>query len=277
MKKILLLICCLIPFVAVAEVPVVDLNSQISNDVATASQDQDQSIDTSQMNPEDRLSQLEQQMKFLQGMAISSKIQQLQQQVQDLRGIVEIQGHEIKQLQDQQRSLYNDLDERISKFTSTSNIVTPISTANIQPSPEKKTVDQKVSAKEIQVYQSAFQLIKDKQYSDATRALNDYLKNFPSGKYISDAHYWLGEIYLISGDNDHAKGEFFTVANVYPNSEKAPGALLKLGSMAYDQSAFQQAQQWWKTLINKYPKSNEAKTAQTRLSQLESSGIVDNG
>lgn len=256
--------------VAKAEVPVVDLALPASANTTT----QDQSINPTIMSTDDQINQLTQQMKFIQNLSLPSQIQQLKDAIQDLRGIIEIQGREIQQLQEQQRSVYNDLDRRISKLSLSSNDVSPSQIAlpsltNAPKTPEATPV-------EMQMYQTAFNLIKSKQYSEAAESLNHYLVKYPRGKFAGDAHYWMGEIDSISGNSAEAKAEFLMIIKQYPTSDKVPNALLKLGNLANENSNWKEAQQWWAILIQKYPQNSLAKIAQSRLDQLEKTGIISN-
>jgi len=207
---------------------------------------------------------------------LAAKIQQLQQSMQDLRGIVEVQAHSIKQLETQVRNLYADLDRRIAKLSSSpaNDAATVVAATDIQePAPvdeqSKKTANVVATPEEMKLFNEAFATIKSKQYSSAITKLLGYLKKYPSGKYVAESHYWLGELYTISGYNDKASTEFNMVVNDYADSNKAPDALLKLGSMVYDQSQFDQAKQFWTTITDKYPSSAAARVAKTRLQALE--------
>ena len=64
--------------------------------------------------------------------ALIDRVQILQKEVQELRGQLEVQGHELKKLQEQQLSFYKDLDSRINNGakSTTAKAPTDMSTAN---------------------------------------------------------------------------------------------------------------------------------------------------
>lgn len=234
---------------------------------------------TQSMSVTERLARLEQQVGYLQQMNLAANITKLQQSIADLQGLIDIQGHKLKQLEDQQRQLYADLDKRIAAIsgkpasTSTPAPTTSAATPTNQTdnTSANTTNNNAASDKEMQMYNSAIEMITNKQYSAATAALQDYLRQYPTGRYVANAHYWLGELYSISGDDDKAANEFNTVVQNYATSSKAADSLLKLASMAFNKAQFDRAKQYWQTLIQQYPNSSAARIASTHLKKLQNS------
>jgi tol-pal system protein YbgF len=209
--------------------------------------------------------QLARQVAYLQQLNLPGKINQLQQAIQDLRGLYEIQANQVQDLKNQQNKLYADLDKRLKAGGAGAATQLPaVNAATGEPQANGIAVDKDTAA-----YQAAFALIKSKQYSDAIDAFKGYLNKYPSGKYAANAHYWLGEVYTISGSKDQAKIEFTTVVDSYSDSAKAPDALLRLGSVAFADSQFDQAKQYWSQIVSKYPKSSAARIAQVKLDNLQ--------
>ncbi len=62
---------------------------------------------------EDRVTRIESLMQSQGLMDMLTQLQQLQSEVQELRGQVETQGNQLQQMQEQQRSLYLDIDRRL--------------------------------------------------------------------------------------------------------------------------------------------------------------------
>ncbi|MEM1243455.1 MAG: tol-pal system protein YbgF, partial [Pseudomonadota bacterium] len=96
-------------------------------------------------------------------------------------------------------------------------------------------------------------------------AMESYLKNHPQGHYISNAHYWLGELYLLKNQTQKALTQFQVVANRYPQSPKIPDALLKIGFVYYDIGQFVKAKQQLLQVTQKYPNTTVAQLANNRL------------
>lgn len=177
---------------------------------------------------EQQVARLNQQMQNLAQMNLPAKIDALQQQVQQLRGALDTAQHTIETLQNGQ--------------------------------PQKKSGDLTNTAgnPELQEYQSAFNVLRDKNYPDAVAKMQGYLTDYPNGKYAVNAHYWLGEVYYLEAKLPEAAKEFKTITDNYSNSEKEPDSLLKL-AMIYDtQGKHQLAHQLFQKIKNKYPDSKVA-------------------
>ena len=64
---------------------------------------------------EDRVARIETLMQSQGLIDMLTQLQQLQREVQELRGEVEVQGNQLRQMQEQQRSLYLDIDRRLQQ------------------------------------------------------------------------------------------------------------------------------------------------------------------
>jgi tol-pal system protein YbgF len=96
-------------------------DSDISSKSSSASPSSFQPVDntssssgSSSLSMGQRLNRIEQQVNNMQSNASSSKINALQTEVQSLRGQVEQLTHQLQQVQSQQRTMYSDLDKRMS-------------------------------------------------------------------------------------------------------------------------------------------------------------------
>ncbi|MGD9108818.1 MAG: tol-pal system protein YbgF [Gammaproteobacteria bacterium] len=305
MKTIIVVLCLIVPVAVFAdEAPVVDLDSSSAqtpaDNGATADQPvvplakQVQPVSTSsgmadQAMPTDingRVARLEQQLNYLQQLNVPAKLDQLQQAIAVLRGLIDIQSKQLQQLETQQRTLYADLDKRIATLSGKPSATATQQTSDAASSAASETASTAdstadstaattdASAKETQAYQSVFSLIKDKRYTAAISSLKDYLRQYPEGKFVADAHYWLGELYIISGDSDNAIVEFNLVVNKYSSSCKAADSLLKLADIAFNNARFNQAKQYWQTIVSKYPNCSAARIASSKLQKLQQSAIV---
>jgi tol-pal system protein YbgF len=201
-----------------------------------------------------------------------SHIDELQTQVQTLRGQIEQQQHQIEQLQLVQREMYSDLDSRLKQLTSpksTNTTATPASSA--VPSVPAAMTDKDVLNQQ-QLYQKAYDSMSARRYSDAKVALQSYVQQYPQGTYAANAHYWLGELSLMGGDNSQAQREFATVVKDYPKSQKVADASLKLGYMSYEQGQWQQAKTYLQNIVSLYPNTSSAQLATQRLEQMKREG-----
>ncbi len=284
---------------AFAEAPVVDLSqTDAAQTVAQPSTQSSPTVNAVEISPTDaaattvsptnvntpaqssltdsqRLARLEQQVGNIAGMNLPQQISELQQQLAQLRGQLQVQEHDLKLLNDQQRNFYQDLDQRISQLKSLSGTATDHSS---NPPPVKSSVNTPVSdssgnglqLKDSNAYRSAFNLITQKKYDEAETAFQNYLNNYPKGDYAANAHYWLGEIYVQQKNNKNAVQEFNTVITQYPQSAKAADAKLKLAVIHADSGDIAQARRELMQIKKQHPGSTAAQLASIRLQQLDS-------
>ena len=86
----------------------------------------------------------------------------------------------------------------------------------------------------------------------------------------ASAQYWLGEAYYVSRDYDNAVVAFRAVGDRWPNSRKAPDALLKLGFTQYEQKKYSDARTTLTQVTQRYPNTDAARLAQDRIKRLPS-------
>ena len=257
-----------------------------------------------------------QQVQNLVQMNLPAQIQQLQQTVQMLQGMVEIQGHQIQQLQQQlAKSTGASFDQTPVQSTSLPDVpvvplsgsggaitnspsVSPMAGLNASPkisneqqqkmvtqgqasaapvasntdagsnasNPESntsaenslmQTTNNPADQKEQQASQSAYLEVQNKQYSQAIKDMKAYLAKYPAGQYAVNAHYWLGELNLISGNNKDAISEFNKVVNQTQNPAKIPDAMLKLGMIAMSNQDYKTAKKDFTDITKNYANSSQ--------------------
>jgi len=166
---------------------------------------------TEGMSIDQRLKRIEQQVNNMQTSDSTQRVESLQDQVQTLRGQVEQLMHQLEQLQTQQKTMFNDLDKRLSQQGMVSKAATvdldspvpaykrksgskpgdlaavPSATKTVPAAavPVKSNENQPNVAEEQQIYQTAYDQIKSKKYNDAINTLQNMLKKYPSGQFAS--------------------------------------------------------------------------------------------
>ena len=206
------------------------------------------------------------------------QMQRLQQEVQQLRGQLELQKHELSTLKRLQREQYLDLDARLQGRAPASGTATTQSGDAARPqagrasAPPALSPQSGVPSGEKQAYRLAFDLLKQRRYDDAIRALEDLLARYPNGEFADNARYWLGEAYYVKRDYSTALTQFQRVLANYPLSPKIPASMLKIGYIHYDQSDWQRARTALKDVANKFPDSAEARLAESRLERITREG-----
>lgn len=203
-------------------------------------------------------------------MVIMQQLQGYQQQLDQLRGQVEELNHTIDEMKSAARDRYMDLDTRITALTEGAQA--PAATPATTPA---TTATAPVSAAASQADQAAYVAARNKllsgDHKGAATALAAYLKAYPKGQYVADAHYWLGEVYRIEGDKpsmQKAAEQFNLLIKDFPTDTKVPAALYKLATVQAQQGQIGPAKVSLNRVLQQYPKSNEAKLAAQLLKAL---------
>ena len=180
------------------------------------------------------------------------QLQLLQQEVMELRGRVEEQGYQIRQLKEQSLERYLDLDNRLKEGGAAGAVPDTQPGTGNQPPQEL--------AGEADAYRSAYSLVRSQQFSDAVSAFRQFLVDYPNGRYAPNAHYWLGELYLVvvPPDDESARREFNLLLEDYPDNSKVPDALYKLGKIYFDRGDRARARDYFDRVINEFGDSGSS-------------------
>ncbi len=164
------------------------------------------------------------------------QLQLLQDEMMQLRGILEEQQHVIRQLKQQRLDDYLNLDRRISELT----VGSPVQASpGRAPSPSGKSTatsagkqtSSAASSDEESAYRAAYGLVKTQQFIGAKEAFEKFVSSYPTGNYVPNAHYWLGELYLLEPNLEAARQSFTQLLDQYPSHRKVPDAMFKLAKV----------------------------------------------
>jgi tol-pal system protein YbgF len=265
---------------------------------------------SSNLSSDERIARLEQQILNLQHANSAAKLNAVQTEVQALRGKVEDLTHQLQQIQSQQRSMYSDLDKRLNKqsivnpeqvrptqpaeedkpvvpkvtlkkpvkvsVTKTKTTVSATTDDALLPAKHDTSAETSPSLnseqQELEMYQSAYDLIKDSKFDQAIGVLQTMLKKYPSGQSAANAHYWLGELFGLQKKKEQAATEFATVVKNYPDSPKVSDAQVKLGMIYAAQFKWADAKTTFKKVISGYPGSTSARLASQQLKEIKAGG-----
>lgn len=198
-----------------------------------------------------------------------SRVQlQMQQQIDDmagelseLRGLVERNSYDMKQMLDRQRELFIELDRLRNQKQQPA--------AQVESNTSGDTANSGgvyvTSANEETAYKNAVYLVQvDKDYAGALAAFAQFQKDFPESSYAANSHYWVGQLnYALKKDVDAAKS-FASVVS-YEKSNKRPDSLVKLGDIAARNGKPDVANKYYQQAIDDYPDSASAKMAKSKL------------
>ncbi|WP_028388920.1 tol-pal system protein YbgF [Legionella fairfieldensis] len=291
-------ICCL-SFQVFAEAPVVDdsenfaiLDEQqaaMEQPVAKAQLDDYDNEIALARDDQDHLSNSD-------NTALLNKLQGMQQEIQELRGQLEMQSHDLKLLKQQHLAFYKDLDTRLSG-NPTKSIQSAQAPASLEKSTEKSVIAQTAAASspgyssptqekpinkpvistsrnnpadEQISYLAAYDLVKNKRYDNALVAMQTFITQYPQGGYTANAHYWLGELYMVKNNYPKAIEHFDLVLKQFPSSSKAAACTLKIGYALAASGKANEARLRLQQVLKNYP---DTPTAQLAAIKLESLGV----
>ena len=216
------------------------------------------------------------------------EVESLGTEVRELRGQLEAQSHRIDQLEERQRTLYLDADQRLRRIESAAPTqtagpspepVTPpaapptsaTATTPSQPAPTTPSAAQTPPTSGIdpfaeqQAYQSAFDLLKSGRYDEAAVALQQFIAEYPTGSYADNAQYWLGETFYITRRFEESIQEFERLVSMHPNSQKLTHSLLKIGYAHDELGNKAEAERVLGQLMESHPQTAAAGLARKRL------------
>ena len=226
---------------------------------------------------------------------LAQHLDQVQADVRQLRGRVEELEYNTESMRKQQRDLYSDLDKRLAAIGggsaggaaagALSGSGAGAGTGAGSSSPQSGAGAASAAAgagaagsaaadsggagtsEEQRVYGQSFDALKAGSYSIAITGFKDFLTSYPASPLAENAQYWLGEAYYVTRDFDSASGAFKSVLSKWPDSRKAPDALLKLGYTQLAQNKPGEGRATLSQVVQKYPGTDAAKLAADRLSR----------
>jgi len=159
------------------------------------------------------------------------------------------------------------IDELKNIMQKTNEIITSkIIFSNVKTAPiigDTNIKDNK-SVSEQQMYQSAIDNLPDNK-QEAKNKLQSYIKIFPNGIYIANAHYWIGEINFVQKNFNDAEIEFKLVMDKFPKSKRSADAKLKLALIYKYQKKIEKYKHELQELIQYYPGTTAAQLAKQQL------------
>ena len=267
------------PVIAVAtatEIPVIDYSIDHGGSEKIISNPRS-SVDTNTFDSSVAVRRLATQIDYLNKQNLGEKLEELQNIVQKLTGQLELQAHQIEVLDNQLKEFYQDINRRMDTDSSkeVKNQLDSIEKKSSSKSRDENSItkvkfDHSISAKnsnflkEQQLYQKAIDFLPDKPRESATK-LREYLKIYPQGSYVANAHYWLGEIKFLQKQFDAAEEEFNLVISKYPKSKRVSDAIFKRAIVYKSQGKSKKAIDEWNRLIKLFPKTSAAQLAKQQL------------
>lgn len=194
--------------------------------------------------------------------AIEDSLRALQAALDQLRADVSIELLNIKDYSNYLNSKFDDLSNRsgklIGKVESLTNKISDRTTA-------VTSAGSGGSTNPMELFNNAYLDMTRGNFQLAQQGFKAYLELFPNSDLTDYCHFYLAEISYQTGDYEQAIAEYSIVINRYPQSSRVPNALLKLGLCYKNLNDAAKAQEYFRSLIQKYPNTEEAAQARARL------------
>ena len=196
------------------------------------------------------------------------QLQQLQEEVRRLNGLVEEQAQEVQRLKEQSLERYVDLDRRLAGAAGQGGVPgNPVDGSTVSANPTVSRGESSIAplqAWEEAAYQQAYDLVKTRQFDGAVKGFKEFLAQYPFGRYAPNAHYWLGELYLVLDppEAELARQSFKLLLDQYPGDPKVPDAIYKLGRVHFLKGNRYRSREYLNKVITEYPGHPAAQLAQ---------------
>jgi tol-pal system protein YbgF len=118
-------------------------------------------------------------------------------------------------------------------------------------------------------YNACYKLFKEGQNAKAREEFQKFLKQHPKTPYSGSAQFWIAETWYVDDKYEKAIVEYEKVIKGFPTSEKVPHALLKQGMSFQKLGDDGSAKIVYQQIMKKYPQTQQAKVARSRLSELK--------
>ncbi len=123
-----------------------------------------------------------------------------------------------------------------------------------------------------ELFNAAYSDYASGRYPLAIKGFEEFLRQYGSTGLADNARYWIGVCRMDGGDLAGAIGEFDRLLRDYPQGDRVAAALLKKSFACLDLNRRDEGIAALKTLVGRYPESEEARVARTRLASLGVAG-----
>jgi tol-pal system protein YbgF len=117
------------------------------------------------------------------------------------------------------------------------------------------------------LYNSGTKAFSERNYQDAVKIFQDFVKVYPKNRLTGNAYFWLGESYYQLKNYNGAILAYQQIIENFSGSNKLQSALFKQGVCMYQKGQQEAGKVRLNELIAKYPKSPEADRARQFIKQ----------
>ena len=184
---------------------------------------------------------------------LSTQLLGLREEISRLRGEIETLHYENEQAKKRLQDLYLDLDSRLTPLESSRGGTGNGAAAAVDPVAESNA------------YEAALNQFKAGKYPAAATAFAAFVQNYPDSDMAPNAQFWLGNAWYAQQKCKQAIDAQLIVTTHWPDSARAPDALLAIANCQRDDGNNTAARRTLNSILEKYPTSQAATQAKQRL------------
>ncbi len=186
---------------------------------------------------------------------LQNQIEKLRTENAQLRGQIETLQKQTDDLTKNQKTYYQDLDSRLTRFEPQTVEVEGV-TGVVQPG-------------ERAAYEEALNAFQNNQLKKADTDLNAFIRKYPSSPYLPLALFWSGNTKYALKDYNGSINQLQTLITRFPGHQRVPAAILTLGNANLESGKKAVAKKVFSDLIAKYPDSEAAKEAKPIVANIK--------
>ena len=162
---------------------------------------------------------------------ILEKIENLENELARLSNQIDSNTFEVQKLDESNQARYVDLDKRIHDLEAVILLSKEEEAEEIIElnNPLAELIEKDGEEEEFTLWSNTLKLIDNSRYSEAAENLRFLILSYPKGAYLVDSYFWLAEIYFLQEMNEDAYETYFSLVNNFPEHERVPVSLYKLG------------------------------------------------
>lgn len=186
------------------------------------------------------------------------RLQSLERAIWRLTGRVEELEYQLSNLEQQALDRYVELDRRISGENTGADDGVQATTSAAAPDSETG------------LYRSAFELMEGGKHAEAIVGFEELIRQYPNGSRVAESFFWLGELCTrtIPPQLEKARQQFMQVLNLYPEFERTPETMFKLGTVYHQLGDKERALEYLNSVVEKYPDHTVSRLATEYASAL---------
>jgi tol-pal system protein YbgF len=142
---------------------------------------------------------------------------------------------------------------------------------------ERAPAPPRPSGSPVDLYRRSLESLRAGHHEEAIAGFHEFLQRHAGHELADNAQYWLGECSYDRKDYVTAAREFRRVVDRYPQGNKVPDALLKLGYSYISAGNCEAGRQALEQVVRAYPRHDAATLATSRLAGPGCSGAAPDG